>query len=362
VKNQDLINDYKLKESHDSDTRRHVMRNLPRTRGSIKKRLRPYHVPRSNVERRRRVRCHCCEPCTRDDCGDCKYCKDMKKFGGTGISKQCCLSKQCLNPLLPTTTICMLCKIPINRRNEDKYNSIYECEFCFEIFHQECFKEKYQNIQINCIINEDLSNCWQCGNCISMGYNIDTKNGDSISSDNVLEQLELPKPEYVLSNEMDENDNNCYKLFYKPNLLSSPPPNQIINKNEINISVESLSNYEKRLILREFCEMYSNIDDLNSIKLTPSSLHNTKEKIESEQSLLKSLLMSPFVSSLSAKHESLSKSFTSLSPSSSLSFSSPILSPTNSNSSSLSPTTNNSCKIFSESNQGKNLGETESIN
>jgi hypothetical protein len=76
--------------------RKHNMRDIPRTKGSIKKRLRPQNIPRSDVERRRRVRCHGCEPCTRDDCGECKYCKDMKKFGGTGISKQCCLSKQCL--------------------------------------------------------------------------------------------------------------------------------------------------------------------------------------------------------------------------------------------------------------------------
>jgi hypothetical protein len=123
-----------------TESRKHVMRNLPRTKGSIKKRLRPQNVPRSNVERRRRVRCHKCEPCTRDDCGECKYCKDMKKFGGTGISKQCCLSKQCFQPLLPTTTTCMLCEILIDRSNQDVGNLMYECEICFEIFHNLCFK------------------------------------------------------------------------------------------------------------------------------------------------------------------------------------------------------------------------------
>jgi hypothetical protein len=122
------------------EVRRHVMRNLPRTKGSIKKRLRPNHVPRSNVERRRRVRCHICEACTRDDCGDCKYCKDMKKFGGSGISKQCCLSKECLKPLLPTTSACMLCEKLINRNNEPSNNIMYECEICFEIYHAKCFK------------------------------------------------------------------------------------------------------------------------------------------------------------------------------------------------------------------------------
>lgn len=126
-----------------AQTRRHVMRNMPRTKGSIKKRLRPQNVPRSNVERRRRVRCHMCEPCTRDDCGDCKYCKDMKKFGGTGVSKQCCLAKQCLQPLLPTTTTCMLCEVLIDRFSTNKANIMYECEICFEIYHVQCFRVNF---------------------------------------------------------------------------------------------------------------------------------------------------------------------------------------------------------------------------
>jgi hypothetical protein len=87
---------YKQTAGKGKTGRKHNMRDIPRTKGSIRKRLRPQNIPRSAVERRRRVRCHRCEPCTRDDCGECKYCKDMKKFGGTGISKQCCLSKQCL--------------------------------------------------------------------------------------------------------------------------------------------------------------------------------------------------------------------------------------------------------------------------
>lgn len=69
----------------DTVTRKYNMRKLQRTKGSIKKRLRSNFIVRSNIERRRRIRCRTCEPCVRDDCGDCKYCKDMKKFGGQGI-------------------------------------------------------------------------------------------------------------------------------------------------------------------------------------------------------------------------------------------------------------------------------------
>lgn len=46
--------------------------------------------------RHRRVRCKRCEPCTRDDCMECNFCKDMRKYGGPGRAKQSCISRQCL--------------------------------------------------------------------------------------------------------------------------------------------------------------------------------------------------------------------------------------------------------------------------
>jgi len=49
----------------------------------------------SNI-RRRRVRCRKCEACTRSECGECPFCKDMKKFGGLGRMKQTCVARQCI--------------------------------------------------------------------------------------------------------------------------------------------------------------------------------------------------------------------------------------------------------------------------
>ena len=40
----------------------------------------------------------CCgsrDACSKDNCGHCTNCKDMKKFGGTGKKKQCCVQRQC---------------------------------------------------------------------------------------------------------------------------------------------------------------------------------------------------------------------------------------------------------------------------
>jgi len=49
----------------------------------------------------RRIRCKQCDACLRDDCMECTYCKDMKKYGGPGTMKQTCILRKCLNPVLP---------------------------------------------------------------------------------------------------------------------------------------------------------------------------------------------------------------------------------------------------------------------
>lgn len=45
----------------------------------------------------RKRRCGVCEICQQPDCGKCKACKDMVKFGGTGKAKQCCINRRCPN-------------------------------------------------------------------------------------------------------------------------------------------------------------------------------------------------------------------------------------------------------------------------
>ncbi|GIZ05326.1 hypothetical protein CEXT_541021 [Caerostris extrusa] len=42
----------------------------------------------------RRKRCGVCETCQLPDCGQCSFCKDMIKFGGSGRSKQACAKKK----------------------------------------------------------------------------------------------------------------------------------------------------------------------------------------------------------------------------------------------------------------------------
>jgi DNA (cytosine-5)-methyltransferase 1 len=56
---------------------------------------------KSNLAPRRR-RCGVCEVCQQNDCGKCKACKDMIKFGGSGRSKQACIHRRCPNMAVQT--------------------------------------------------------------------------------------------------------------------------------------------------------------------------------------------------------------------------------------------------------------------
>ena len=49
----------------------------------------------------RKRRCGSCSGCCLEDCGECKNCQDMVKFGGPGRKKRCCIRRTCLQ-LQPT--------------------------------------------------------------------------------------------------------------------------------------------------------------------------------------------------------------------------------------------------------------------
>ena len=52
----------------------------------------------SNKKQSRVRACRKCESCRRENCGACKYCKDMRKFGGRGVLKQKCTLRACVDP------------------------------------------------------------------------------------------------------------------------------------------------------------------------------------------------------------------------------------------------------------------------
>nr|XP_040050819.1 lysine (K)-specific demethylase 2Ba isoform X2 [Gasterosteus aculeatus aculeatus] len=124
----------------------------------------------SSGARRRRTRCRKCEACLRTECGECHFCKDMKKFGGPGRMKQSCIMRQCIAPVLPHTAVCVVCKEAGKEdtleEEEDKFNfMLMECSICNEIVHPNCLKVS----DASGVVNDELPNCWECPKCNHAG-------------------------------------------------------------------------------------------------------------------------------------------------------------------------------------------------
>ncbi|XP_042194699.1 lysine-specific demethylase 2B isoform X2 [Callorhinchus milii] len=148
----------------------------PRAPARLKPRPAPSSGPKLLVHkstsgaRRRRTRCRKCEACLRTECGECHFCKDMKKFGGPGRMKQSCIKRQCIAPVLPHTAVCKICgeagKEDSVVDEAEKFNaSLMECSICNEIIHPGCLKVEDSEGHIN----DELPNCWECPKCNQEG-------------------------------------------------------------------------------------------------------------------------------------------------------------------------------------------------
>ncbi|XP_024084550.1 jmjC domain-containing histone demethylation protein 1 [Cimex lectularius] len=128
--------------------------------------------------RRRRTRCKKCAACHQSDCGECVFCQDMVKFGGSGRAKQTCIMRQCLQPMLPVTAACSVCgldgwgqqlALPVHKMAKDAPSSLMECSVCYEILHPDCVEKICPEHKGQ--VNEDLPNSWECPKCVRDGKN-----------------------------------------------------------------------------------------------------------------------------------------------------------------------------------------------
>jgi F-box/leucine-rich repeat protein 10/11 len=135
---------------------------------------------KSSCPRRRRTRCKKCEACTRTDCGECAYCHDMVKFGGSGRAKQTCMMRQCLRPMLPVTASCKFCNLDgwgqppaplMGKQPPASASTLMECSICYDIVHPPCTGRNMQGI----VVSDDLPNSWECPECCESGRNLDAK-------------------------------------------------------------------------------------------------------------------------------------------------------------------------------------------
>ena len=95
----------------------------------------------------------------------------MPKFGGVGKMKQCCLTKQCIAPILPSTASCQVC---LKKKGSRKLSQLkpeeilYECERCMEIHHLPCFLTAHTDISSNeGVFSDDIPETWLCPKCIN---------------------------------------------------------------------------------------------------------------------------------------------------------------------------------------------------
>ncbi|EHB16959.1 Lysine-specific demethylase 2B [Heterocephalus glaber] len=128
--------------------------------------------------RRHWTRCRKCEACLRAECRECYFCKDMKKFGGPGWMKQSCIMWQCIAPVLPHASVCLVCgeagKEDTVEEEEGKLNlMLMECSICNEIIHPGCLKIK----ESEGVIKDELPNCWECPKCNHAGKTGKQKGG-----------------------------------------------------------------------------------------------------------------------------------------------------------------------------------------
>uniref|UniRef100_A0A4W5KQT5 [histone H3]-dimethyl-L-lysine(36) demethylase n=1 Tax=Hucho hucho TaxID=62062 RepID=A0A4W5KQT5_9TELE len=114
--------------------------------------------------RRRRVRCKHCAACQRKECGECNFCKDMRRFGGPGRMKKGCMMRQCLAPGLPNSAVCGLCGAGQAKQEcsdaSPSSTTLMECSNCAQIAHPDCIKVPGEGR-----INKDLPSCWECPKC-----------------------------------------------------------------------------------------------------------------------------------------------------------------------------------------------------
>uniref|UniRef100_A0A8B9KGP8 [histone H3]-dimethyl-L-lysine(36) demethylase n=1 Tax=Astyanax mexicanus TaxID=7994 RepID=A0A8B9KGP8_ASTMX len=180
-----------------------------------------------SVLRRRRVRCKRCEACLRAECGDCNFCRDMKKFGGPGKLKQTCVLRQCLAPGLPLSAVCEICE----EGNQDTGEELMECSNCAQIAHPSCLKVPGEGV-----VNKDLPSCWECPKCVveDDDEDEDSEERDFDGEDEEMEDLDDGGED----EEDEEGENHSDSETDPPVLLVSDLNDELLNGSYLTVTLQ----------------------------------------------------------------------------------------------------------------------------
>ena len=132
---------------------------------------------------------------------------------------------------------------------------------------------------IESIVNEDLANCWTCSNCISKGFH------------SKLEELKKETANKTTTNNSGNNSmNNTFNTNTDSNMNSEDDLNEQFSdledydvkknfseqSNRV-LTLSSLTNREKRIILEEFCEIL-----VDEEPIEPKYSLKSKKKVKTE--------------------------------------------------------------------------------
>ena len=127
---------------------------------------------------------------------------------------------------------------------------------------------------IESIVNEDLANCWTCSNCISKGFHskleeLKKETATKTSGNNSMNNTLNTNTDSNISTRLNSDDEfnphesfDDYEAKHEPSVL---------------VSLNSLSNQQKKIILEEFSEIIVSLDKVNS-DLSEFSKHGIKSK------------------------------------------------------------------------------------
>ena len=75
--------------------------------------------------------------------------------------------------MISNAAYCMICgkdeRINNPTKEGETTTTLMECGICWEIVHPSCLRQKYENLDNEGTINEDLPNSWECPKCCHDG-------------------------------------------------------------------------------------------------------------------------------------------------------------------------------------------------
>ena len=113
----------------------------------------------------RKRRCGECDACQRDDCGQCKPCSDLPRFGGSGQKKQACVNRKCTNMPLRLQDFDPAAHLAMLQEKANKVRKVFPCDRCDKVLGSKNALKYHSNVCGRPKKNDDLPDDTKCHLC-----------------------------------------------------------------------------------------------------------------------------------------------------------------------------------------------------